>query len=118
MGKVVKMKNVKITFSVKELPFYCVSHKNGRKTFEVQAFDDLLSVAVQYDYERKPLEMNCPVAIGDRVEIVLLPYRIELYVNGVCKDEEWPAGERLFDLADTFTPDMPMQICEYVPEPK
>lgn len=112
------MKNVKITFSVKELPFYCVSHKNGRKTFEVQAFDDLLSVAVQYDYERKPLEMNCPVAIGDRVEIVLLPYRIELYVNGVCKDEEWPAGERLFDLADTFTPDMPMQICEYVPEPK
>ena len=109
------MKDLKIAFSIQELPFYCVSHKNGRKTFEVQAFDGFLTVSVQYDYERKPLELNSGVKIGDGIEIVLLDYRIELYINGTLKDEEWPAGQRLFALGDGFTPQVAVHTFECSP---
>ena len=46
------MKALRINFEITELPFYCVSHKNGRKTLEIQAFDGMLTVSVQYDYDR------------------------------------------------------------------
>lgn len=108
------MKDLKLTLQVAELPFYCVSYKNGRKTMELQAFDELITVSVQYDYERKPLDLTGEIQQGDKVEIILLPHRIELYVNGVLRDEEWPAGERLFDMGDSFVPCVEIQISEHV----
>ena len=111
------MKNLKIMFCAKALPFYCVSHKNGRKTLEMQAFDGILTVSVQYDYNRRPLSLNGEINEGDQIELILLAHRIELYVNGELKDEEWPAGNRLFDIGDSFMPDTEMQISEYT-EPK
>ena len=74
--------NVKLSFEVKKLPLFSVSHKNERKTFEIQAFDGILTVSVQYDYERAPLSLNGEIALGDRVEVVMLDHRIELYING------------------------------------
>ena len=46
------MENLKIEFNVEKLPFYAVSHKEGRKTFEIQAFDGIVTVSAQYDYKR------------------------------------------------------------------
>ena len=96
------MKNLKITFKTDTLPFYCASVKNGRKTFEAQAFDGKLTVSVQYDYNRRPLEMSSDIEAGDTVDVVLLDHRIELYINGELMDEEWPFGERLFNHGDEF----------------
>ena len=106
--------NIKIAFEADKLPFYFVSHKNGRKTLEIEAFDGILNVSVQYDYDRKPLSLNGEIKIGDRVEIILLKYRIELYINGNQKDEEWPAGDRLFAIDDVFMPDMNVEVSEYL----
>ena len=106
--------NIKIAFEADKLPLYFVSHKNGRKTLEIEAFDGILNVSVQYDYDRKPLSLNGEIKIGDRVEIILLKYRIELYINGNLKDEEWPAGDRLFAFGDVFMPDMNVEVSEYL----
>lgn len=108
------MKNLKIVFKASELPFYSVSYKRGRKTFEIQAFDSVLTVSVQYDCNRKPLELNSEIKVSDTAEIILLDHRIELYVNGDLKDEEWPAGARLFDIGDIFMPNMEIQVSEYM----
>ena len=96
------MKNIKISFKLEQMPCYAISHKNGRKTFEMQAFDGEMSFDVQYDYERRPLRLTARVKEGDTVEVILLPHRIELYVCGVLTDEEWPKGERLFALGDVI----------------
>ena len=103
------MNGLKLTFGVEKLPFYAVSCKGGRKTLEIQALDGVLSVAVYYDCNKQGLELKGEIKEGDTVVAVLLDYRIELYINGVLVDEEWPFGNRLFGAQDGFLP-MP-SIC-------
>ncbi len=105
--------NIKIAFEAEKLPLYFVSHKSGRKTLELEAFDGVLTVSVQYDYHRRPLSLSGKINVGDRVAIILLDHRIELYINGELKDEEWPAGRRLFAIDDVFVPDMKVEVTEY-----
>ena len=107
------MKNIKLSFKLDELPCYAISHKNGRKTFEMQAFDGEISVDVQYDYHRRPLRLSTKVKEGDDVAVVMMPHRIELYVDGVLIDEEWPAGNRLFALGDEITSTVSINTEEY-----
>ena len=106
--------NVKIEFIVEKLPLYFVSHKEGRKTFEVEAFDGILTASVQYDYERRPLLLNGEISVGDSVEVVLMNHRIELYINGELKDEEWAAGKIFFEMGDMFVPEVKVAVSEYV----
>ena len=106
--------NLKLAFEVKELPLYFVSHKSGRKTFEVEAFDGILTAYVQYDYERRPLSLSSSIAVGDFLEVILMNHRIELYINGELKDEEWPAGNKLFEMGDIFVPEVKVAVSEYV----
>ena len=110
------MENIKIKFSVEKIPLYAVSHKNGRKTLEIQAFDGILTVSVQYDYERAPLSLNAEIKEGDAAEVILTEPRIELYINGELKDEEWPCGTRLFDLEDGFMPKTAISVSAYTEE--
>ncbi len=97
------MKNIKLSFKLDELPCYAISHKNGRKTFEMQAFDGEMSFDVQYDYDRRPLRLSANVKENDAVEVILMTHRIELYVGGTLIDEEWPKGNRLFELGDELS---------------
>ena len=77
----------RILFTLPALPCYAIAHKAGRKTFEIEAFDGLLSVAVEYDYLRAPLCMTASANEGDSFAVHFMPYRIELYKNGVLVDE-------------------------------
>ncbi len=112
------MRDLKLAFEINKLPFYAVSHKEGRKNLEIQAFDGVLTLSVQYDYNRRPLDLSYDIKEGDKVEAILMEHRIELYVNGEIKDEEWPAGNRLFDIGDTFTPYITIEINEFSEEEK
>lgn len=96
------MKAERILFTLPALPCYAIAHKEGRKTLEIEAFDGLLNVAVEYDYNRAPLCLTASADEGDSFTVHLMPYRIELYKNGVLVDEEWPAGERLYAIGDTI----------------
>ena len=107
------MKDLKISLEINKLPLYSVSYRDGRKELEIQGFDGILTVSVQYDYNRRPLDLSCEISMGDMVDILLLSHRIELYINGEIKDEEWPAGERLFRCGDSFTPDIGVSVTEF-----
>ena len=81
------MENMKIVCQSITQPLYAISIKDGRKTFDMQAFDGALTVDVQYDFNRRPLRLSAEIKDGDSAEIVLLDHRIELYVNGTIADE-------------------------------
>ena len=108
------MKNIKLEFKIEKMPFYAVSFANGRKGLEIQAYDGILTVSLQYSIKRQPLDLTCEIKNGDDVCVILLEHRIELYVNGVIMDEEWPEGDRLFDFEDAFVPDAEISVSEYV----
>ena len=107
------MKNIKISFKLHQIPCYAISFKNARKTLEMQAFDGEISFDVQYDYHRLPLRLSAKVEKCDTIEIILLPYRMELYVNGVLMDEEWPTGNRLFEFGDEISSNINICVEEY-----
>lgn len=107
------MGNLKLSFEINALPFYALSQKNGEKSLEIQTLDGGLSVSVKYDYDPRPLEVKSEIKRGDRVEVILLDHRIELYVNGVIMDEEWPDGNRLFCLGDIVTTEANIEINEF-----
>ncbi len=112
------MENLKISFCLSEMPCYGISHKGGRKTFEFQAFDGILSCGIPYDYNRNPLMLTGKVRTGDRVDIILMPHRIELYINGRLTDEEWPKGRRLFDAGEKICSAVEIEIGEYAEKAK
>ena len=107
------MKNIKLSFKLDELPCYAISHKNGRKTFEMQAFDGEISVDVQYDYDRRPLRLSAKVKENDEVEVILMTHRIELYVGGLLIDEEWSKGDGLLELGDEISSTINIRAEEY-----
>lgn len=59
-----------------------------------------LCCSFSYTYDERPLTVCADVTVDDRIAIVILPYRIDLYVNGVLVDEEWPFEDALYDLTD------------------
>ncbi len=107
------MKNIKLSFKLDELPCYAISYKNARKTVEMQAFDGEMAFDMQYDYDRRPLRLSAKVKQMDEVEVILMPHRIELYVGGALMDEEWPAGNRLFELGDEISSTINIRAEEY-----
>ncbi len=110
------MQDIKIAFEIKELPFSASSCKNGINSLEIQTTDSTLTVLVRYDYDERPLELRGEVKIGDKVELILLDYRIELCINDKIVDEEWPCGNRLFELGDELVMDENAHISAYFKE--
>ena len=84
------MNCVKINFSVEKLPSSASAVKEGNTTLAMKAEEGKLTCSVLYSYRNDPLNLEADIHEGAKVEIVLIPYRIELYVVGVLQDEEWP----------------------------
>lgn len=69
------------------------SEKDGDKILNCELVGENLEFYIRYDYKyEQPLCLKSAAKIGDDIKINIYPYRIELYVNGVLKDEEWPCG--------------------------
>lgn len=96
------MTDLKLSFTVDEMPLYDVSFGDGVKTIEIEAKDGTLCFGVRYDSHSEMLMLRGYVKLGDVVCVILMDHRIELYVNEMLVDEEWPNGARLFDLGDGF----------------
>lgn len=67
----------------------------------------VLELDVWTDFRDEPLRLSCPDLYLDAygvtkviVYIVYQGYKLELYVDGVLVDEEWPAGRIPFSLAE------------------
>ena len=94
------MQNIKITFEITS-PF-CEKFNDG--ALEISVSDNELCALAHYDFDPRPLKLSAKIDTGSRVELIFLDYRIELYVNSVLVDEEWPCGTRLFDIKDINSP--------------
>lgn len=110
------MNNVKLSFTIQETPAYAIAHKGGRKTLEIQIFDGIMTCDIAYTFNRRPLTLETTVGAGMRVELILMPHRIELYVDGKLLDEEWPAGERLYEQGDAICGMIDVFATEYKEE--
>ena len=108
---------MKLSFKLSDMPCYGISYKNNRKAFEFQAFDGQINCDIQYDYNRRPLGLVSSVKQGDEIDVVIMPHRIELYVNGVLEDEEWPIGSRFFELGDSINSNVEVKCTEYTEPP-
>ena len=57
--------------------------------------DDELKAEVYYSLKKEPLVLRAKANENDNIKLRFYPYRLELYVNGILCDEEWPFGEAL-----------------------
>ena len=87
--------NIKLTWIMNRLPFQATAYRDGVTTLTVSADGEGLTCSIPFDFHERPLTLTGAEAPqrGDRVALVLMPHRIELYVNDALTDEEWPAGE-------------------------
>lgn len=108
--------NLKISFKLTEETGFLYLGKSGEETLSCTVSDGKIICRVFYDFSVKPLIMSSKASINDTIEIVLMPHRIELWVNSSLKDEEWPAGNRLFDISDTVKSGLDIVVEEYIQE--
>lgn len=97
-----KYENIKLKFDITSIPSEGISIESGKTALEFTVDKNVISFNIYYDFNEKPLKLSANINLGDKVELVLMTHRIELYVNGFLKDEEWPAGNRLFGINSTI----------------
>ncbi len=108
------MKNILIEFNVNDLNLRAVASKEDKETLSVVITEGKIEVSVYYDFNEKPLVLVSEVCKNDTVGLVLLPHRIELRVNGQVRDEDWPAGNRLFSFGDVIEGGVEFDVSEYL----
>ena len=89
-----------IEFKISAENVVLYSIKNNIKTFECNISHNKIKCNVSYDFNERPLSLQSDIRINDTVKVILMPFRIELWINSVLKDEEWPAGNCLFTKKD------------------
>lgn len=68
---------------------------HGKKQVWAAFEQGKVTVSLLFSFSEIPLRMQGKAKIGDAVRVMILPYRMELYVNESLADEEWPCGEHL-----------------------
>ena len=108
------MKNyIKIEFKISDENIFLYSIKNQMNTFECNISDNKINCNVYYDFNEQPLSLQSDIQKNDTVKVILMPFRIELWVNGVLKDEEWPAGNCLFTRDDEIKSNINISVSEH-----
>jgi len=72
---------------------------DGTKTVLRGVYENgCVDVYMLYDFpDKPPLHLRSDARMGDCVRVRVLPYRLEMYVNDVLMDEEWPYGSHCLD---------------------
>ena len=108
------MKNyMRIEFKISDENVFLYSIKNDMKTFECNISNNEINCNVYYDFNEKPLSLKSDIKRNDTVKVILMPFRIELWVNSVLKDEEWPAGNCLFTKEDEIKSNISISVSEH-----
>lgn len=110
------MNAIKISWTLEKLPCCGAAERGGSTTFSFRTEAGRLVCSILYTAHAEPLHLTAKIQPADRIDILLLPYRIELYRNGILTDEEWPEGQLLLTIADKICSDVPLRIEEIAPE--
>lgn len=85
-----------LAFILSEEPLQLCWGADGKPSFEAVLEGEELRVSAWYTAREEPLTLRAAAKPGDKAVFVYYPWRIELYVNGELKDEEWPFGDPLY----------------------
>ncbi len=106
---------LKLNFTVPSGDAPLCAHAEG---LHIQIDDQVLTAELFYDCNEKPLVLEAKVKQGDPVTLLVLDYRIELWVGDYLADEEWPYGAWLFFPAGGIEGDLDICIREEAYEKK
>ena len=90
-------RGIKVSFQVTDEEKVYKFDRSEKNTLLCTVSNGIISCEIYYDFKEKPLLMTSEISKNDEVELILMPHRTELYINGVLKDEEWPVGKCLFE---------------------
>ena len=110
------MQSKKISFTVTNNKENAVFKTNGIKYFGCEYNGSELCIELYYDFKPEPLVLKALAKVGDFAELIMLNYRIELYINGRLADEEWPAGSCIIN--GDITGNFDYEISDFFPAPK
>ena len=105
-----------LTFTVENEECQFRYEKGGHPVLEAAWEDGILAVSALFSANDEPLYVQGDAAVGDRIRFVYYPYRLELYINDVLTDEEWPFGTPYFTLG-TLVHSVTDLSLEPIPEP-
>jgi len=106
---------IKLSFKIPDKNSSVVSMKNDVEALKLVFENGYLMCLIRYDFNERPLTLISPANGGDSVEMILMSFRNELWINGKLCDEEWPAGNRFYDIDDIITGDFEVkaELYEY-----
>lgn len=93
-------RNPQIDFDITSHGTLIEAQENGKTVFKADFDGKELSFSILYDFTETPLALHSGALFGDSVRIKIFHCRIELYVNGVLCDEEWPYGNNYLKSAE------------------
>ena len=105
--------DLKLSFKVTSPEMSAVAKRGNRTTLRIDVTNGVVICYAYYDFNENPLIVTYDVKVGDSVDIVLMSFRNELYINGELIDENWPAGNRFFNLGDELCGDIQITQSAY-----
>ena len=107
--------NFIIEFTLKQNGVQFSADRSKEKVLYCSFEDGKLNIAIKYDYcDDAPLQLSSAAKCGDKVKLCGMPYRLELYLNGILLDEEWPCGEHYLRDCKIIDNVCDLSIREYV----
>lgn len=103
------MKHYAITFYA--TPGCTVLSCNGQTACTL-SLQEQMTITLPYSTHEQPLTLHATPQDGEAVQLIVRPYRLELWVNGALVDEEWPWGENMLSTACTAEGDFPVSLEE------
>lgn len=107
-----------ITFAVTNEGMLFQGERQGEKQVWAAFEQEKVTFSLLFSFSETPLQMQGKAKIGDAVRVMILPYRMELYINEILADEEWPCGEHLLKETILVDNESGATMCdgEYVPK--
>lgn len=93
------MEKWKIKFTLQDTPVQFRYEAENKTVWDAVYADGMLQVTMLFTVDPRPLVLTAPANAGDEILFTYRPYRLELFVNSVLMDEEWPWGENYLDSA-------------------
>jgi hypothetical protein len=76
----------------------------------------VVKASVYFDYSPIPLILQGKYTFPEDIKIVFMPHRIELWSHNKLLDEEWPAGNLMFDTQCPAETNASVSFEEYIPQ--
>ena len=86
------MENWNVHFQIAATPVQFRYEAAGDTVWEASLEHGILRVSMGFTADPHPLTLTAEAKPGDEACFVYRPYRIELYVNDILADEEWPSA--------------------------